>query len=339
MKKRDQLLDFIKGLAIISVILIHNIPDAILDETYYWYHIGQAVPLFMMVTGYLGYQKYANSNRVLPTRHDLFKVIRSVFIPFVVVTLIQIVCKLLLGTFNPESLEKYGGIGPGSYYPYIFVQASIILPLIVYQFKLFRSQVISILMMIGICILLNIFIAAIDLPKDLYRLSILRYIFYIYLGCLWKKEGFSWSIKWIIFIVTGGLFAWFQCYDFINLSPLIYNSWRGYAWITAGYTVGVILVIQWFYGYVKEYRVANLICYLGKNSYLIFLTQLFVFSMFKRKYLYFIEDTFVLNVTYVSLTFLFSMIPVVVKGIRKGEIVVKGIVNMKLSNKLSNLVK
>ena len=46
LEKRNERLDFMKGIAILFVILNHNIPLSILDSYKFFYLIGQAVPIF-----------------------------------------------------------------------------------------------------------------------------------------------------------------------------------------------------------------------------------------------------------------------------------------------------
>jgi peptidoglycan/LPS O-acetylase OafA/YrhL len=49
-------IDFIKGLAAISVILLHTIPQSVLYGAFAVYHIWQAVPIFLFITFYLGFR-------------------------------------------------------------------------------------------------------------------------------------------------------------------------------------------------------------------------------------------------------------------------------------------
>ena len=50
---RKHELDFIKGFAILSVILLHTLNRSMLYETYSYFHIWQAVLLFVFVSYYL----------------------------------------------------------------------------------------------------------------------------------------------------------------------------------------------------------------------------------------------------------------------------------------------
>ena len=47
-------IDFVKGVAALSVVLLHTLPNAILKGTCAVYHIWQAVPVFLFISFYLG---------------------------------------------------------------------------------------------------------------------------------------------------------------------------------------------------------------------------------------------------------------------------------------------
>ena len=54
-RERDYSIDFVKGVAILFVILLHNMPN---DSIYSIVYIGQAVPLFVLVSSYLTYSLF-----------------------------------------------------------------------------------------------------------------------------------------------------------------------------------------------------------------------------------------------------------------------------------------
>ena len=51
-RERDYSIDFVKGVAILFVILLHNMPN---ESIYSIAYIGQAGPLFLLVSSYLTY--------------------------------------------------------------------------------------------------------------------------------------------------------------------------------------------------------------------------------------------------------------------------------------------
>lgn len=50
--KRDYFIDFVKGCAILMVILLHSIPGSVLEKTFSLFWLEQAVPLFILVQAY-----------------------------------------------------------------------------------------------------------------------------------------------------------------------------------------------------------------------------------------------------------------------------------------------
>ena len=57
-----QQIDFIKTIAIIAVILLHSLPAYVLLDTYSAFHVSQAIPVFIIVSGlvwYLSFNKAA----------------------------------------------------------------------------------------------------------------------------------------------------------------------------------------------------------------------------------------------------------------------------------------
>ena len=117
-KERNNSIDFIKGVAIMSVLLLHNnipVPFKIA-----W--IGQAVPLFLLITASLTYSSF-QSGKTLQTYYSLntfSKMLKRIFLPFFFVVLAQCAISFfLLDNFSLFSTISGGGMGRGSYYPWI----------------------------------------------------------------------------------------------------------------------------------------------------------------------------------------------------------------------------
>lgn len=311
MNQRNQFLDFLKGVAILCVILIHNLPDMIQKETLSWYHIGQAVPIFMVVSGYLGYAKYAKT-QTIQIKDQIPKLFKRVLLPFLLVTIIQILLKIQMGNLNVDSLLEKGGIGPGSYYPYVFIQCALCLPFIAAIVHRFSKVWISAAILILISLALNSLFTYIDLSEPAYRLSAVRYLFYIYLGCLWNKEGMKSKATMIGLVLISALFVYLQRYQRINFEPFFVNDWRGYNWLGAFYIIGVIYLLNKVYlsKYGKQLKAA--FSFLGSYSYEIFLTQMFIFSFIKRRMFIDITPVSLQSFIYSTLTLTLSLCPIII---------------------------
>lgn len=278
MSQRNNLLDFIKGAAIVSVLFIYALSDDTKEAISYWYHIGQAVPLFLMVTSYLAYKKPV---RLFSEQYKnkIIKVLKHIFIPFVMVTVAQIVAKSILGAFEPDRLIRQMGLGPGSYYPWLFIQATIILPIIAAWTEKQHSFYFAYAKVALFCLLINVGITYIDMDKDLFRLLIIRYIPHLFLGCWWAKKGFHLNFQLLCFIALAtnvGL----ECPE-----PFVFNSWRTFSYITAPYVILAVVFLSRIYTSMKKTIFVRAFTVLGKHSYFVFLTQLFVFNVLKRRHI------------------------------------------------------
>ena len=106
MKARLNEIDYVKGVAILSVLLLHSLPSNVLDITYNTLHIGQAVPIFLFITFYLSFKGLgANGiDRLFSyyfSRNRIKRVIKDVAVPFFVVVCFQIIIRII---FKDEPL-------------------------------------------------------------------------------------------------------------------------------------------------------------------------------------------------------------------------------------------
>lgn len=309
MSLRDYSLDFIKGIAILSVILIHCFKDQVNHGMLYWFHIGQAVPLFMLVSGYLTYQR-----AVQPCSVHHFQVIRksiqNILYPFFLITLLQIYIKLKINAFNAELLLEQMGLGPGSYYPWIFIQAVIFMPFLVSWTQKQSSGWKGWWKIIAFSILLNVGLSEINLDATSYRLLIVRYIPYLYLGCWWAKEGFKFSKSLLLLVFISGIFAFAQMYLDLQLEPIVFKRWKTYSWLTAPYVLGIAWILKVIYFKFKSTTVVHFVSWMGKHSYSIFLMQLLVFSILRRRYLSFVEAGFERDFIFFIIGLTLSLAPI-----------------------------
>jgi fucose 4-O-acetylase-like acetyltransferase len=178
-------IDGAKGIAILSVILQHSLP-CLLSCGFMW-HIGQAVPVFLFITAYLISIRF-DSLRTYFTWCRLSRLTKKIVVPFLIVLAFQLLCYVLSDNIpSLKTIIKNGGLGPGSYYVWLYLQICIIIPFIV---LLVRKVPIwgSLLIMLTISILAEyIFVPIQDIENidKLYRLMPNRYLMVLYLGCVW----------------------------------------------------------------------------------------------------------------------------------------------------------
>ena len=139
---REDKYDFVKGIAITFVILLHAIDRETLLSIYHIYHIGQAVPLFILVTFLLSFaslSKRAGSEVAYwYSSHRWNTMIRKIWLPYVILQVIFVVMLFVIN--EPQrlfSMITSGGMGPGSYYPWVYLQFWLIMP---FLYHIMRSK-------------------------------------------------------------------------------------------------------------------------------------------------------------------------------------------------------
>lgn len=131
-QQRDLFIDFLKGLCIVCVVLTHNLPPAVMKISLFVIWGDMAVPLFLMLQSYHVFKRGANMEMNLKDYYPWQKIWLRIIKPFVLVTLATGVILVIVG-HDPMSVIKdaviAGGIGPGSYYVWIYLQFALLLPL------------------------------------------------------------------------------------------------------------------------------------------------------------------------------------------------------------------
>lgn len=187
--KRSSTIDVIKGICIIFIVITHFEWTSEQRLQYLFpFWIDMAVPMFMIITGYL-YTKSNCSKNVYSFKENYSleiigsKLIRYT-IPFTIAYVIQLSIWILknkdmtVGAVIKDFIR--GGAGPGSYYYPILVQLVFIFPIIFYIVKEYNTK--------GLCIcgFMNIAYEVLQstygMTENLYRLLIFRYIFLVAFG-------------------------------------------------------------------------------------------------------------------------------------------------------------
>jgi peptidoglycan/LPS O-acetylase OafA/YrhL len=194
---RDNRLDIIKGLAIVSVIMLHTLTIFWINSLSGQFILEEAVPIFMLVSGYVFTISYKNKGIVnLKNCYDLkifTQRLRRLYIPFFVVYFTEIFGIYIYTSFiNTHAKSVHldipfilknlvlGGIGPGSYYPVLMFQFLFLFPLI-YVF-IYKNKNYSIPFFFTVSLFYEFFVYFSGISEGIYRLFIGRYLFVIVLG-------------------------------------------------------------------------------------------------------------------------------------------------------------
>lgn len=274
--------DGAKGIAILSVFLLHSLPC--LNEIGSYLHIGQAVPVFLFITTYLISIRF-DTLRTYFASSRWKKMIRNIVVPFLIVLLIQIICLAIADRLPSwKSILKVGGIGLGSYYIWLYLQVWIMTPFIV---LLTRKVPIwaSLIIMMSIAILSEyLFVQIWDIGgvRNIYDLSPIRYLMVLYLGCVWAelKDTYKWGFMALacisgLLLLADTHFANNQLLANVCMGggKIIPSTWVGYHWHTAFYVLIPISVLE-------KIHYADMLKDAGKYSWYLFLLQMMCFGFY-----------------------------------------------------------
>lgn len=283
----DPFIDFLKGYSIVCVIINHCMPTDLMDYSAFFFWGVSAVPIFLIIQVFHAYKQCTVHSA------QFAKIWKRVAWPFLLTQIIifaaltiknqnfhlnNIVCNL-------SALIKSGGYGPGAYYPWIYMQFAILLPLISNVFRIQNSKgeardTILCLTFIVISQVAETTCTILAIPQLAFRLLFIRYTFIFYLGYLLAKRGFRLNIITLCLAIVCLAFSGYINYSETDFSPLIYpfvNSqchWFSYiyiAFILLFLLKGVYQMIPSNTLLMKYFIMA------GKYSYEIFLFQMVYF--------------------------------------------------------------
>lgn len=178
-----------------------------------------------------------------------------------------------------------GGYGPGSYYPWIYLQMAIFIPLLRPICERMGKWY-SLLVFIAISVVLELFCSLINLPDYVYRLLCIRYVFLIWAGWIWVKEG----VRLNMLAITASLLSllaiiYFEYFE-NQLQPWFYNTgwathrWLCYFWVSFGF-VGLLYKM---YGVIKKNAfLKKQVMIIASASYEIFLVQMTYYTLIQPK--------------------------------------------------------
>lgn len=279
--KRNNFLDVLKGYGILMVILTHfEWTAAQQTQLLFPYWMNPAVPIFMIISGYVYTESY--KRKEISTFKDAYnvkglidKLIRYT-VPMVMVYAVIIILKIFvfkqeLGIKNIIVQFIKGGYGPGSYYFPFMIQFVFLFPLIYLIIKNwdFKGLV--------FCAVANIAYEVVKLPLDIpnktYRLLLFRYIFAIALGCFFSMGKFKLK-KWmgVVSFVIGAGFLYIVCYT--DYDPIIFKWWYKTSMLAVLYITPIMYLL------IKKCSFNfKPLAILGKASYNIFFAQMTIFHI------------------------------------------------------------
>lgn len=274
----DPFLDFIKAWAILCVIFGHTFPY--LHQVGYSLWLAAQVPLFVLIQTFHSYKK--DSPKI-----NIAKILSRVVLPFIVCEIIVFFIALCMGGGgNFESLlyqgKKAGGYGPGSYYPWIYLQMAILLPLIYPILKKIPENALLWIFLL-ICEGCEVICSIVDFPDWIYRLLAIRYFFLIYFALKWIKKGIVPDWKMFILSILSLITIVYFRYFSINDEPWFYNTvWKTHRWPCYYYVANLyVYLLYLLWSAINNYSfVSKCVKIIAASTYEIFLVQMSVIYLF-----------------------------------------------------------
>lgn len=328
---QDLSLNFVKGICILLVLIHHTTGEAFHQGSWFFVWGYPAVPLFLLIQVFHAYKKGYGHVRL-----SLRKILERAVIPFLIVEVLIFVCFIVLNPTVPIRDKLlgavfWGGRGPGSYYPWLFFQFAILLPLLTPLFRYLSAKWIGVLFL-SLSIGAELLCSLVSLPPWLYRLLFLRYIFLIYLGYLLVEKGVVLNVVTLSLSVVSLVATY--CFEILQVdwSPWFFPAvdWRTFHWICYFYMAFLMLYLlcKFFYWLPANSVIENVVCSLGVHSYAIYIFQLFFFSTiapYIRIPLANIGNPVVEGLIYIVVSVILCSYPVIrfVKGVNKRTILAR----------------
>jgi len=288
--------DLLKGLAIVCVLVQHCLTMPMLDQSWYLLHIGQAVPLFMVLMGYNARRSAQAAKRPAPLYSGTYfrKYFRRILYPFGFILAGNLAFawldSLVYGRAAPQLdyslfLGRLPAEGVGNYFVPVLFQFILVFPLLNrWCDKHLPSFVWG-------CLALDVAFELLcrDLPLRqptaafLYTGCLLRYLFAVALG-VWlanaRPDGRLTAGEWAgVAVSFGFLLAWYATSgSWYPFNPL----GGGISCLIAGYPLGLAALGLRLLPVTPRRPAGRLIAAFGQNSYHIYLVQMLYFISIYR---------------------------------------------------------
>lgn len=277
----DPSIDYIKGFAILCVVINHCISAEVQNDVLFTFWGAQAVPLFLIIQVFHSYKRGFDAVSL-----SFAKLWKRIIKPFLFVSFVLYCIYIALGIKNNIGVGeqtvhflKSGGVGPGSYYFWIYLQFAFILPLLTIVLKKFTIWG-NLLFFIVLSILLELVCSFSHLPEWLYRLLFFRYVFLIFIGYYLVQRELRINICLIIIAIVSACFLFVFQYLNFDFEPFFFKSdWKTQHWITYGYDLLLVYVLCQLYLKRPNTWLTRFFLLLGKQSYDVFLWQMFYFFL------------------------------------------------------------
>lgn len=124
---------------------------------------------------------------------------------------------------------------------------------------------------------LELLCSFVHVPEWLYRVLAIRYVFLIYLGFIWVKEGIAINVKNVMLCVISAIAAVFFVCSSNEHEPWFFNTawsysrWPCYFWVSNG----LVMLLWYLWEFLKKSQmVVSAVNVLAKTTWEIYLMQM-----------------------------------------------------------------
>ena len=276
MNKRISTFDYIKGLMIFIIILTHInfLPQERLDLLFPFY-IDMAVPVFMIISGYLS--SLSLSKRNCESAYSLDYLIKRALrftVPLIIAIFIEYAAKIT-PFVNIKSAIVFiikGGIGPGTYYYPIMMQFILFFPIL---YLIIKNNHWGGFIFCGLInLVFEVWCVIYKIDPEIYRVCILRYTFVIACGIFFyfEEKNFKKNLKTFIILLLSGVigFAYIFITSYTQYRERIFVNWTTTSMMTTFWIFPLFFILYKALGKLPPSKLQVI----GKASYHIFLTQM-----------------------------------------------------------------
>lgn len=284
--KRIAQIDYLKGFAIISVILIHSMTANQMNFIGGTYYIVQAVPIFLVLVGYNTIHCYLNKGIAnlgsCYAKSYLVKRFKRILVPFIYIWIFELFITII--TKQPITIKIIiyksilGGWGPGGYFIPIIIQFIIIVPLL-YKVAQHNKYIMLISSFI-INMIFELFSYYANISDNLYKIISLRYLFLVALGVYLAL----YHIKKRKLLLVGVLFSiiYITCIDYFGVNFPVYHAWGSQNVLSFLLPFALVIVGLNKLPSASKTLFGQLLSKIGERSYHIFLCQSLYFISLAR---------------------------------------------------------
>jgi len=276
-------LDVYKGVCIILIIVTHfSWSEYQRKNILFPFLIEMAVPVFMTITGYVSSmsldKKGADFKSAYHPRIIICKWLRFL-IPYLPIYLVMVIYSIVEYGQNVSFawLIKFfivGGLGPGSYYFTVMIQAVLMIPIIYWIVSRWKFR--GLLGCFTVNVLYEIIKTIICMSPDDYRLLAFRYIYILAYGCylyVIRRDNIRLCRLCSVIIGLTGAF-YIVLFYYTSLKPWITDQWT----LTSVFAVLFLFPIMQFLVRAESIH-CRMLELVGKASYNIMYAQLLYYVL------------------------------------------------------------